>query len=300
MISFICCSIDPDALIRLRCNLEETLGVSFELIGYDNRETRYGLCKVYNRCAAEARYDLLCFIHEDVAFHTRDWVENSGLLHRLHSPRCGVIGFAGSTLKLREMTAMDAGCGDKRTHYIQRCASGRRLTSIHNPDRTDYSPVVLLDGMCLFVPREVWKAIRFDEEHFPAFHGYDLDFSLAAAAAGYTNYVCNTVMPEHFSEGSFDERWFEMLRDLHRKWQDRLPLSVDSAMTADRLDALNGRARLFFIRILIKKGLLSQAGGFNRIIRCIAESPLSIRSWMLLPTYLKYRIHIALNRSRHV
>lgn len=289
MISFICCSINPDALAALRRNLEETIDVPFELLGFDNRATGYGLCKVYNHCAAEARYDLLCFLHEDVAFRTRDFLKGGGISALLRTPQCGVIGFAGSTLKLREMTGLDTGRSYKRGHYIQRYPSGRRSTRIHNPKHEDFSPVVLLDGLCMFVSRKVWEEVRFDEVNFPSFHGYDLDFTLAVSAAGYTNYVCHTVMPEHFSIGSFNESWLDMLRTLHDKWCDRLPMNVGPTISAERIKVLNIRARLVFTRILMTKGLLGKVGGFSRIRRCIAEKPLSIKAWMLLPAYLKYR-----------
>lgn len=57
MYSIICCSVKPEAAEALRRNVAETIGVPFEFIVFDNREKGYGLCRVYNLCAARARYD---------------------------------------------------------------------------------------------------------------------------------------------------------------------------------------------------------------------------------------------------
>ena len=62
MISIITCSIKPHEAESLRKNIENTIGVPFEFIAYDNRGTGKGICQVYNECAENARYENLCFI----------------------------------------------------------------------------------------------------------------------------------------------------------------------------------------------------------------------------------------------
>ena len=73
MFTIICCSVDPAAARRLEKNIAATCGCPYEFIAYDNRINGDGLCKVFNRCAAAARYDMLCFVHEDVEFQTEGW-----------------------------------------------------------------------------------------------------------------------------------------------------------------------------------------------------------------------------------
>ena len=199
MFTIICCSVDPAAARRLEKNIAATCGCPYEFIAYDNRTSGDGLCKVYNRCAAAARYDMLCFVHEDVEFQTEGWGQI--IAAKLAEADCGVIGFAGSILKLKRLTGWHNGGGDLRAHYVQYMRGGHHPID-RNPDGVDFSPVVTLDGMCLFVRREVWSETLFDEQTFPRFHGYDIDFTLAVACR-YRNYVCNKVFIEHFSTGGY-------------------------------------------------------------------------------------------------
>ena len=64
MISVIICSVKPSQVSRLEKNIAETIGnVEYEVIAFDNRNTHYGLCEIYNLCAEKSRYDNLCFAH---------------------------------------------------------------------------------------------------------------------------------------------------------------------------------------------------------------------------------------------
>ena len=93
-----------------------------------------------------------------------------------------------------------------------------------NPAGEAFSRVTVLDGFCLFVPRPTWETHRFDEVTFPGFHLYDLDFSIRVAL-DRSNFVCHTVLAEHFSLGSFDEAWRVAIDAYHRKWSAQLPIS---------------------------------------------------------------------------
>ncbi|MGL5730325.1 MAG: glycosyltransferase, partial [Bacteroidales bacterium] len=73
MISFIICSINPEQYIQFERNINQTCGIPFELLKHDNREDKWGLCKVYNYYSKLAKYDIICYIHEDVLFHTVNW-----------------------------------------------------------------------------------------------------------------------------------------------------------------------------------------------------------------------------------
>lgn len=213
--TLICCSVDPAAAEALRRNVAATIGEPFEFDVWDNRGRNVGLCDVYDRCAERSGGEYLCFVHEDVRFLTEGW--GARLAAKLCEPDCGVIGFAGSVLKLRRTTAWLHGVGDMRANYVQHHGGGRHLHA-KNPGGTDFSPVVTLDGMCLVVRRDVWAATPFDGRTFPGFHCYDLDFTTAVFAAGRRNYVCNTVLVEHFSAGAYSYGWLEALETYHRKW----------------------------------------------------------------------------------
>ena len=68
MISLIVCSANSSMLEEFKDNVRLTIGVEYELIIFDNRIKRYGLCRVYNECAEKAKYDFLLFVHEDMYF----------------------------------------------------------------------------------------------------------------------------------------------------------------------------------------------------------------------------------------
>lgn len=142
------------------------------------------------------------FLHEDVQFDTIGWGEK--IVRKLSEPDCGTIGFAGSKLRTEGFYGIGLATeGTWRSNYIQHLNGRWYVGTFENPDCSEFSPVVVLDGMCLFVSRKVWSEIRFDEQKFPGFHLYDLDFSTAVFAAGYVNYVCHTAIVEHFSEGFY-------------------------------------------------------------------------------------------------
>ena len=282
----ICCSVDPTAAEALRRNVAATIGEAFEFDAWDNRGRSVGLCEVYNRCAGRSAGEYLCFVHEDVRFLTEGW--GARLAAKLSEPACGVVGFAGSVLKLRRMTAWLHGVGDMRANYVQH-HGGRRHLHAMNPEGADFSPVVTLDGMCLAVRRDVWAAVPFDARTFGGFHCYDLDFTTAVTAAGFRNHVCHTALIEHLSAGAFSYDWLGTLGVYHRKWAARLPLSVEPLDDA-RLADLDRRAEAYFLKLLCQKRLFD-ACPFGRIARYVRTYPGHAASWALPFKYLKYHLN---------
>ena len=117
MLSIITCSIKPEQLKAFKKNIEDTIGIPFELIAFDNRVYQYGLCKVYNECARQAKYDFLCFAHEDISFQTYDW--GKIIISELSKPDCGVIGFAGASHKSLTISGWHSSAQYDRFNYIQ-------------------------------------------------------------------------------------------------------------------------------------------------------------------------------------
>lgn len=292
MFTIICCSVDPAAARRLEKNIAATCGCPYEFIAYDNRINGDGLCKVFNRCAAAARYDMLCFVHEDVEFQTEGWGQI--IAAKLAEADCGVIGFAGSILKLKHLTGWHNGGGDLRAHYVQYMRGGHHPID-RNPDGVDFSPVVTLDGMCLFVRREVWSETLFDEQTFPRFHGYDIDFTLAVACR-YRNYVCNRAFIEHFSSGGYTREWIRTMKRLHRKWRDRLPMFA-MPLPQSEIDRYERISESYFIRFMWQKGCFFERG-FGHGMQYIARYPLSGASWILLPKYVVYKLRDILKQKK--
>jgi hypothetical protein len=295
MLSIICCSIDQEAVALLKENIELTIGnIPFEFIAFDNRSANYGICNVYNSCAQKAKYDNLCFIHEDVCFNTVNWGEK--ILQQLKNEKCGVIGFAGSIVKLKRLTAWNTCYTDMRANYIQHIRGRKHYHKI-NPSQVDFTPVVTLDGFCLFVRSNVWEKIKFDENVFTHFHCYDMDFTLAVACQ-YQNYVCNTVVVEHFSEGSFSTGWLNDLRILHDKWQNRLPLYIKESISSDQINLYDRLGEATFIKLLLQKGLFSECG-IGDVFEYSCKYPYSTKAWMLYLKYIKYKCRYMLSDVTH-
>ena len=279
MFSIIVCSIRPAEAEALCKNIADTIGdVPFEFIAYDNRGTDKGIAEVYTECAARAKYDLLCFAHEDIEFLSKGWGED--IAAKLKEEATGVIGFAGSTYKSAYPTGwLCTRRWGVRMNYVQGMGEGEQLFD-DNPDNSYYSEVVSLDGLCLFVHRRVWEQVRFDEELLRGFHCYDVDFTIATTIAGYRNYVCHTQLVKHRSSGSYSYDWYYTNLAMHEKWCDYLPLYV--AMPSVReCDDLERRAEAEALHKVARHGMLDLCR-WSDIFDYILRYPTKFVSYKLL------------------
>ncbi len=287
MISFICCSIDPRLAEQLKRNIEQTIGsVEFEFIAFDNREHNYGLCKVYNMCAREAKYENLCFLHEDIVFNSVGWGER--IEAKLSEPDCGVIGFAGSVIRLNGYgRGWLHGSYTARQHFVQHYKGAQAPKSYlrFGYRGGDFEQVAVLDGMMLFVRRDVWSEMLFDEELLTRFHGYDIDFCLSVATR-YRNYVCYTMDIEHLSGGSYTTDWGSQMALVDAKWAIR---DGGDVVVGDD-DDVGIKCEILRCRLKSRGGADCQAVGFGDIFALIARYPHRFCTWAILFRNLKYRL----------
>ena len=98
MISVIICSrrekLDPD----LAENIRQTVGVPYEIIRIDNSHGQYNIFEAYNLGVGRAKGEFLCFMHEDIVFHSNDW--GRAVEQYLSKPQVGAIGVAGGNVVL--------------------------------------------------------------------------------------------------------------------------------------------------------------------------------------------------------
>jgi len=222
MLSIIICSINPEQTNRLHQNIEQTVGVEFEVITIDNRQTNYGLCKAYNQGAAKAQYDYLCFVHEDILFHTGDW--GRSLIAHLQQPEIGLVGIAGGTLLTKTPATWWNNFHPKviNMNLLQHHKNGEVKHDKKTVANTTHSQVVALDGVFLACRKEVWLEFPFDEKTFTGFHFYDVDFSFQIAQK-YKVKVIYDVLIEHFSMGNANKHWLENMLLFNLKWSQKLP-----------------------------------------------------------------------------
>jgi hypothetical protein len=225
MISVIICSIKPDLCNKVVDNFKSFIGVECEFIIFDNREKNWGICKVYNDCAARARYSYLCFIHEDILIETENW--GKILIDFYETTKnCGIIGFAGSCYAPKNFSSWYDSYPDIYTNYWEYSENEKKYVHFFsNPLNQEFSEVITLDGLFLFLSKNVYENVKFDEETFTRFHFYDADITLHTALK-YKNFVNNSIHIYHRSPGYFDDSFCEDVFKFQRKWNSYLPTPI--------------------------------------------------------------------------
>ncbi|WP_221391678.1 glycosyltransferase [Dyadobacter sp. NIV53] len=239
MISVIICSAREQDLNQVKENISQTVGVPYEIIAYNNSDGQRGICEVYNAGARQARYDTLCFMHEDIEMKTPDWGSKVVNLLSEH-PKIGLIGVAGGGYKSVTPSGWyNYGLeinGGAYSNVLQGYKRDEKKEGhdYNNPKRELFSKVACVDGCWLSTRKSVWQESPFDEKLLTKFHGYDLDFSLAIGEK-YDVVVTFEVLLRHFSEGNYDLNWFEEMLKVHAKWSYLLPVNADNMIEGDLL-----------------------------------------------------------------
>jgi hypothetical protein len=228
MLSIIICSRNKDISKELKENIQATIGVDYELIVIDNSKNKYSIFSAYNEGERRAKYSYLCFMHEDILYHTIDWGKK--VLEHFKNPKIGIIGIAGGhylphtpaswlstslySINILQSSSKD---GVKTTKHIQ-CLNYLDGISIE---------VIAIDGVWFCIPKSLFPTISFDEKNFKGFHFYDVDICLQARQAGYKVLMVSDILLEHFSIGSFTNEWISNATVCYNKWEKYLPQISD-------------------------------------------------------------------------
>jgi len=253
MLSIIICSINPTLLNQLSENIESKVGVDYEIIAHDNRETNWGICKVYNHCAEKAKYDYLVFCHEDILFHTENWGQN--LVNHLKNKEIGLVGIAGGIFKSKFHSSwwLSTDTINLKRINIRQTAKNKSSLDYYNPENETYSDVVAIDGVFMACRKDIWKKNNYDEATFPKFHFYDLDFSFQIIQ-NKKIVVVYDILLEHFSVGSYNSDWIVAAEKFTEKWKKKLPASTIN-IDIETKKQLEKKAKIFFIISLIYQNL---------------------------------------------
>jgi hypothetical protein len=225
MVSILVCSVRPYLYQQLAKNVKDTIGVEYEILFYDNRESNKGLCEVYNLLAADARYDLLCFVHEDIIFTTVNW---GMVLARLFSnENVSVLGVAGSKYKSKTFSGWFTGLTELDCcNIVHQFPDGHQETIFLQPTTgTVIDDVVCLDGVFICCTSKVWSDLRFDSENITGFHFYDIDFSIRAAKKNRVVVTYEIGMIHFTVGGDYGDRWVRSAFDYHLRNKDILPFT---------------------------------------------------------------------------
>ncbi len=270
MISIIICSRNSDISIDLKKNIENTIGIDYENIIIDNSRNAYSIFSAYNRGIERSKYPILCFIHEDILFRTKNWGQN--LIAHFKDKETGIIGVAGGKIVTKVPAAWwSVGNGYKNLiqHYNNSKTVQQELSQSNSNNRQE---AIVLDGVFLSFRKDLLDYIKFDES-LSGFHGYDHDISVQSVIAGYKNYVIFNILIEHFSEGSLNHQYYANLTKVHKKWQNKFPLFCSDISEDVIKDIGNTELKLFakFIRRMTRTGfstkeIISNATYFAEIL----------------------------------
>ena len=237
MISIIISSRNHELLEKVSLNIQQTIGVPYEIIGIQNENGQFGICKAYNDGAKQARYDIFCFMHEDILFETQSWGDK--VVRHLNDKGVGLIGNAGGDPKGKVPAINDVNVY-KGEAYVILHSNGKDhpaelISKTSYPeDHSVIKRVACIDGMWMCTRRDVFNQFNFDEKTYKGFHAYDIDFSLQVLSR-YRVCVVFDILMHHYSAGNFGKEYIEHKIKLNRKWRKTLPVSVRNVTESDFL-----------------------------------------------------------------
>lgn len=235
MLSIIICSRYKVLDRALQDNIQETIGCEYEIIHIDNSEGNYNIFQAYNIGVSQAQGDILCFMHEDVRFHSSNWGALS--CNYLKNKEIGAIGVAGGHAVLsRSDWRMYGLCEINIRQGIHTISEEREYYYYHRRTKThSLCKVAGLDGVWYCIRKELFNTISYDEQTYRGFHLYDSDICMQINMLNLHLYVCSDIDIEHFSIGMFTQDFYDDLKVFLRKWKDFLPLVRGGNLTDSKI-----------------------------------------------------------------
>ena len=234
MISIIICSTKSHLNYILDRNIQETIGVDYEVIFIDNSDNKYSIFSAYNEGVKQSKYPYLCFIHEDIIFRSNNWGK---LLCKAFetSSKIGMIGVIGAKM------IFDYTWGWWTAPQVGKIIQSNKTTRITSKytQCLDEHPILLnaaiCDGLFLAFPKIIFDQISFDENTYKGFHGYDMDISMQVLVSGYEIKVIQNILVEHFSLGSINESFIDACYLFNNKWSRDLPIAC-SGISSEKIE----------------------------------------------------------------
>ena len=291
MISIIISSANNNYLEAVKDSIAKTIGCEYEFLAYENAKGERGICEIYNQGADEARYDILCFMHEDIEYKTQDWGK---IVLRIFSenPSLGLLGVAGGDYKSLapsswfNFEAPASFPGKKYVNLIQGFNSIYKepVHEFCNPKDQKLAEVACVDGLWMCTKKTSFPSFKFDEKLLKGFHGYDIDYSIAVGQ-NYKVGVTFEILLHHFSEGGSTKEWVEAQAKIHKKWSSILPINVTGSPLRDCLPYEKHYFRNFLT--YAKHMGLSQTSLQDIIYSARASSAMSLLLYLKLNWFIR-------------
>ncbi|KRD07470.1 hypothetical protein ASE21_18465 [Flavobacterium sp. Root901] len=218
MISLIICSRTEALSPELAENINNTIGNQHELVLIDNSKSDYSIFEAYNLGIKKSKGDILCFIHDDIIFHTKEW----GLILESEfkeNANFALIGIAGSKVKTQYPTGWwDCENKYKVVNLIQHEKNKIEKQFFGFTD-DNLEEVLVIDGVFMALKSE--KDLFFDVD-LTGFHNYDLSLSCKVKTRGKKIGVTKKILIEHLSIGVLNKDWLFSIKSFHNKYQQSL------------------------------------------------------------------------------
>jgi hypothetical protein len=292
--------VNDDFLRDVSGSIKATIGTEYELLVWENKGTGMGLCEVYNRMAARAKYPYLCFLHEDILFRTDNWGKIL-LTHFEREPAIGLIGVAGSKYKSRTASGWYSGSPEMDRFNIihkHRSTGVEHHWTCAGPEGSGFPHrVVCIDGVLMACRKSVWEQVRFDEVLLKGFHFYDIDFSVRAAAICEVVALVDIDIVHITFGGDYGDPWIVAALQYHHHRSKQLP-ATEARTTRVPANVERSVARRWLDRLKSEKITLKHRSEwvFNQRLVGIPSLWYSVLKFMIYrPLHLR-KLHSLLKR----
>ena len=259
MISLIICSKNDKTAPVLMENIQTTIGTEYEIIHIDNSQRKYNIFEAYNLGVQHSKGEHLCFMHEDIRFCRKNW--GQVIEHALSREEVGALGVAGGHAVLGELDWRFYGFGHV---YLRQGTTSIEPHPVYyisyegdeDSLNGELQQVAAIDGVWMCMRKELFKNIRFDDQHFHDFHLYDSDISMQINMLGKGIFITDEVFLEHQSEGTFSEGYRDSLNIFFQKWGATLPIVKGNTLAQEKIDKTLPTAHRLFEERLKKDALI--------------------------------------------
>lgn len=202
--------------IRNTCGLLDP-----DIIAIEN-DHQYSLSEAYNMGLAQAKYDIVVFMHDDIKFVTNNWGRKL-CKHFTRNPEYGIIGVAGTNNLMSGMWWEDR----ISMHGIVNHSNGLKTWTTRFSDDlgNKLKPMVVLDGVFFAIDKH--KIVHTFNEEFKGFHFYDLAFIFKNFLAGVKIGVFTDIRITHMSVGETNDEWVINKKQFEELYKDNLPCNLD-------------------------------------------------------------------------
>ncbi|MTK52599.1 glycosyltransferase [Paludibacter sp.] len=256
MLSVIICSRSSTISQKLKNNIEETIGVEYEIIFIDNSMNNYSIFSAYNEGVKRAQYAYLCFMHEDILYHTPNWGEK--VIEYLSAENVGIIGIGGSHYlsKIPLVSCWDLPNKDRfySLNLLQGYTENKNYKTQLHYNVSSNIPIygVTLDGVWFCIKKSLFEAtdhrIKFDDVTYNGFHLYDFDICMQIHELNLQVQIVPDILIEHKSEGSFNQEWIKATLTFYGKWREKLPLFRGIQLSYQEIESIESTLMDLYIR----------------------------------------------------